>query len=341
MKTLIVRLSSIGDVVHTLPAFAALRGAGQELGWIVEPPALDLLVGQEGLSQVVEVPRAATAGPRAILETRRVLRAARYETALDFQGLWKSALWARMSGARDSVGFDADGRKEPGSRALLRRTIAAPPQAVHVIDKNLALLRAVGLEAVGSRAFPLPLTPRLIDGVTARLTGLGVTPKTFAILNPGGGWLSKIWPAERFGELAQRLGGEGLRSVVTFGPGDEGLADRVVSTSRGAARRAFATTLLEFAALAGAARVVVAADTGPLHIACSVKAPVVALFGPTDPARNGPFDSADVVVSATRRGCFPCYRRECATHAGVMATIGVDAVVAAVHERLGRVNVAV
>lgn len=340
MKTLIVRLSSIGDVIHTLPAFAALRGAGQELGWIVEPPARDLLVGQDGLSQVIEVPSAAAVGPRGILETRRVLRAASYETALDFQGLWKSALWARISGARDSVGFDADGRKEPASRTLLRRTITAPPPGVHVIDKNLALLRAVGLEAVGSREFPLPLTPRLIDSVTARLAGLGVAPKAFAILNPGGGWVSKIWPAERFGELARRLGGEGVPSVVTFGPGDEALADRVVAASGGAARRAFPTTLLEFAALAGVARVVVAADTGPLHIACSVKAPVVALFGPTDPARNGPFDSADVVVSATRRGCFPCYRRECATHASVMATITVDAVVAALHERLGRVNVA-
>ena len=343
MKTLIVRLSSIGDVVHTLPAFAALRRAGHELGWIVEPAARGLLAGQEGLQQVIDVPASGAMGPRSILATRHTLRAARFDTALDFQGLWKSALWARLSGASATAGFDRGSRKEPASAALLKLTLPQPPEAVHVIDKNLALLSAVGIDAIGSREFPLPADEAGDAEVARRLANLGLAPRPFAILNPGGGWLSKIWPAERFGALAARLATVpgGLQPIVTFGPADRELAERVVSSSGGTARLGFKTSLLDFAALARRAAVVVAADTGPLHIACAVGTPVVAIFGPTDPARNGPFDSRDVVVSAAPRPCFPCYRRECAAHAGVMASITVDAVAEAIARRLSRGSSAV
>ena len=116
------------------------------------------------------------------------------------------------------------------------------------------------------------------------------------MLNPGGGWASKLWPAERFGELAQGLRALGLPSLVSWGPGEEALADRVVAASGGAAVRSFPTSLLDYVELARRARLVVAADTGPLHLACAVGTPVVALFGPTDPVRNGPFAPDDVVL---------------------------------------------
>ena len=153
------------------------------------------------------------------------------------------------------------------------------------------------------------------------------------MLNPGGGWASKLWPPERFGQLARELSRARLWPLVTWGPGEEGLADRVVAASGGTARRSFPTTLLDYVELARRARLVVAADTGPLHLACAVGTPVVALFGPTDPARNGPFAPDDVVVRETAR-CAPCHRRSCARHARVMASISLDEVLAAVDRRL-------
>jgi heptosyltransferase-1 len=156
----------------------------------------------------------------------------------------------------------------------------------------------------------------------------------FVVINPGGGWASKLWAPEGYGFVARALRERGFRSLVTWGPGEERLAERVVAASGGAAERCFPTTLLELAALFRKARLVVAADTGPLHLACAVGAPVVGIYGPTDPARNGPFSSRDVVVRRTPL-CSPCHRRLCRTHDGVMQAIMPEEVVRAVDTRLG------
>jgi heptosyltransferase-1 len=229
------------------------------------------------------------------------------------------------------VGFARPWRREPASALLIGEPAELPPGREHVIDKNLALLGPLGIEATGLREFPLPYSEETAARVQGGLRDLGV--EGFAILNPAGGWASKLWPAERFGELAQGLRKRGLRSVVTWGPGEEELADRVVASSAGAAVRSFPTTLLDYVELARRARLVVAADTGPLHLACAVATPVVALFGPTDPARNGPFASGDVVVRRTPP-CAPCYSRTCERHAGVMAEIPGAEVLAAAEKRL-------
>jgi heptosyltransferase-1 len=331
VKALLVRLSSIGDVVHTLPSLAALRAHGWEAGWLVEPASRVLLDGQALLTQVAAVPAA-----RAfrLAEARRALGAVRargYDVALDFQGLWKSAAWARLSGARRVVGYATRWRRERPSAVLLGERVALPPQAVHVIDKNLALLRPLGIEALGTREFPLPDLSAAAARVEQGLARLGVSE--FVVLNPGGGWASKLWPAEAFGSLARGLADRSLACLVSYGPGEEDRAERVAAASGGAARRAFPTSLLDYAALARRARLVVGADTGPLHIACAVGTPVVALFGPTDPARNGPYSPHDVVVRRVPP-CAPCYRRVCAAHAEVMSRIPVDEVVAAALRRL-------
>lgn len=332
MRVLLVRLSSIGDVVHTLPTLLALHRAGHEAGWIVEPAACPLLDGHPLLARgVVKAPPARGLALGPARDTLKALRRGRYEAALDLQGLWKSAAWARFSGARRVIGFASAFRREPASTLLLSERFDQEPAARHVVDKNLSLLRPLGIEAVGLREFPLPAMTREEEHVALELRRLGLAE--FVVLNPGGGWESKLWPPESFGALAQGLARHGLRSLVTWGPAEEGLADRVVTASAGAARRSFPTTLREYAALARRARLVVGADTGPVHIACAVGTPVVALFGPTDPERNGPFRPADVVVRRAP-SCAPCYKRHCATHTGVMAGLGVDDVLAAVRERL-------
>jgi lipopolysaccharide heptosyltransferase I len=337
VKALVVRLSSIGDVVHTLPALAALHGHGWETGWIVEAPARPLLEGHALLSQVASAPDARAFRWPAAAETLRSLRALRYDVALDFQGLWKSAAWARLSGARRVIGYRRPWRREPSSALLVGKRVGLSPGVVHVIDKNLALLRALGIEAVGSRDFPLPGSDAAARRVAAALMPLvdGPLPSPgLVLLNPGGGWASKLWPAQSFGELARGLRDHGLVSVVTWGPGEEALAERVVTASGGAARKAFATTLLDYVELARQARLVVAADTGPLHLACAVGTPVVALFGPTDPARNGPFSPHDATLRRVPP-CAPCHRRRCPVHEGVMAGITPAEALAASLRRLG------
>jgi ADP-heptose:LPS heptosyltransferase len=261
------------------------------------------------------------------------LRRTRREAALDLQGLWKSAAWARLAGAGRTIGFAPRWRREPLSSVLLTEQAALGPEAVHVIDKNLALLRAVGVSALGLREFPLPPTTAMAARVDAALKEEAVADD-YVVLNPGGGWASKLWPAEFFGRLALGLRDRGLASVVTWGPGEEKLADRVVAESAGAARRAFPTTLLEYVELARRARLVVAADTGPLHLAGAAGAPVVGIFGPTDPARNGPWSPADVTVRR-RPLCSPCHRHRCSLHEGVMHAIPPEEVLKAIDRRLG------
>jgi heptosyltransferase-1 len=342
VKALLVRLSSIGDVVHTLPALAAVHRLGAEAGWLVEPASRVLLEGNPLLSQVVVAPSRKSFGGEKALAAVRALRVQRYDVALDFQGLWKSAAWARLSGARRVIGWARGARREPASALLVGERVERTPADLaaaraqagggHVIDKNLALLRPLGIEAVGLREFPLPSSPEAAARVDASLAGLG--GGGLAVLNPGGGWTSKLWPAARFGELAKGLRALGLVPLVSWGPGEEGLADRVVAASGGSAVRSFPTTLLDYVALARRARLVVAADTGPLHLACAVGTPVVALFGPTDPERNGPFAREDIVIRRTP-ACAPCYSRTCVRHAGVMDGIEVAEVLAAAQRRLG------
>jgi len=332
VKALVVRLSSIGDVVHTLPALAALARHGWQAGWIVEPPARPLLEGHPLLSQLVLAPPARGFSAGVARQAVSALRAEDYDVALDFQGLWKSVAWARLSGARRTIGFARAWRREGASAMLVGDSVSLPPRASHVIDKNLALLSSLGIEATGSREFPLPPTQAAAERVDDELERMGLSE--FVILNPGGGWASKLWPPERFGSVARGLRERGLSSIVSWGPGEESLADRVVAASQGLAVRSFPTSLLEYVELARRARLVVAADTGPLHLACAVGTPVVGLYGPTDPARNGPFSPEDRVVRKAPP-CAPCHRRRCPTHDGVMDAIDVAEVLQAVDERLG------
>jgi ADP-heptose:LPS heptosyltransferase len=332
MKALIVRLSSIGDVAHTLPTLAALNRAGWETGWLVEAPAAPLLEKNPALGRVHVLPRARSLGPGALRGAARELRDCRYDVALDLQGLWKSALWARLSGAPRVIGFSRASRREPLSSLLAKEAVSPTREAVHVIDKNLALLRALGIDQVGLREFPLPPTEAQAETVRKGLKALRIGG--FVMLNPGGGWESKLWAPEGFAAVARALRDRGLQGLVTFGPGEEPLAERVVRASDGAAVRCFPTSLLEYIELCRDTRLVVAADTGPLHVACAVGAPVLGLFGPTDPERNGPFSSDDKVVRRVPL-CSPCHRRRCRIHEGVMSSIAPSEVVRAIDVRLG------
>jgi lipopolysaccharide heptosyltransferase I len=311
-----VRLSAIGDVVHAMPAVAALRRERPDvrITWVVERGAAALLRGSPCVDRLVEIDTRAwrrrllrRETQREIAERLGVLRAGRFDVAVDFQGLLKSALVAYASGAPRRVGFAAADLREPASRAFLNEQVEVGTLP-HVIEKNLALVRHLGVVAAGPYEFPVAVPEADERDVAAR-----APEAPFAILNPGGGWPTKLWPAERYGRLADELHARhGLVSVVTFGPGEEELARRVAGASVGGHASPFACSLLQFVALARRASLFVGGDTGPLHLAAAAGTRVVGIYGPTEPRRNGPFAPGDVVVGRDDLPCREdCYRRSC------------------------------
>ncbi|HEX7955633.1 MAG TPA: lipopolysaccharide heptosyltransferase I [Pyrinomonadaceae bacterium] len=345
MRILFVKLGSIGDVVHTLPALAAVRRAvpGAKISWVVERRAAEILRDNPLLETLIEVDtkglRRVPLSGETLAATRRQLRRLRaspFDLSLDFQGLFKSAFVSWLSRARRRAGFDRAHLREPASRFLLTETFKVP-ERTHVIRKNLALASgALGVElpaAADSFEFPVAVTDAHEREADEVVQSVG---ERFTILNPGGGWPTKLWNAERFGALADALLAEhGLRSVVTYGPGERELAERVVASSRAGAALAASPTLKGFYALARRAAVYVGGDTGPTHLAVAAGAPVVGLFGPTEWWRNGSPRAADLCVERTDVGCrTDCHRRACSQW--VCMDIGVSAVASAVGERLRR-----
>jgi heptosyltransferase I len=337
MNILVVRLGALGDVVHTIPAVAAIRAAlpDARIDWLVESkhgaivdlvPVVDRVVRLEG--------RTIAAWGDAI----RRLRETPYEIALDFQGLMKSALFARASGARRVAGFSIWHLREKGARPFYSETderglassgdSAADGDSGHVIQKNLHLLGVLGIQSTHVE-FPLVhQRSRALD----EIQGGGHGP--FALINPGAAWPNKRWPPERFGEIAAFMREiRGLQSIVLWGPGEQPLAQAVVDASGGAARLAPATEIADLVELSRAAALIVSGDTGPLHIAAAVGTPAVALYGPTDPARNGPWDPDDVNVSRFD-ACDCHYERRCHRHDWCLASITSAEVTAAIQQRV-------
>jgi lipopolysaccharide heptosyltransferase I len=336
-SVLVVKLSAIGDVVHALPAVAALRRERPNLRitWVVERSAAAILRGAQCIDRLVEIDTRAWRRQLLRRETQQAiaarlgaLRSEPIDVAIDFQGLLKSALVARASGARRRIGFATADLREPASRVFLDEQVEVGGCA-HVIEKNLALVRHLGIAGSEPYEFPIVVPDDDERDVASRVPGL-----PFAILNPGGGWPTKLWPAERYGRLADLLfEREGLVSLVTFGPGEEALARRVAEASRDGRAAPFPCSLLQFVALARRAALFVGGDTGPLHLAAAAGAPVVGVYGPTDPLRNGPFAADDLVVGRQDLPCREnCYRRSC-SHWECME-IPVEAVQRAVDVRL-------
>lgn len=326
-RFLLVRLGSLGDVIHALPAAASLRDTfpGARIDWAVEPKWARLLEGNPDLSEVVSLDRKSAAG---IVFTVRKLRAARYTCAVDFQALYKSALLAFASGAPRRVGFQSSYAREGLAAAFY--TDRLNPRGPHKVDHNLTLVECAGARK-GKPRFPLAIRAEDEEKSSRELATQGIGD--FFVLNPGGGWASKCWPAERYGELHQKLREQfGWRGVVSYGPGEEGLAHEVISAAGKEPPAAISLGLGPLMALLSRAKFLVSADTGPLHMASALSTPVVGLYGPTDPSRNGPYSPEDVVVR-NARASETTYRRG-ASYSAAMLSITVDQVVEAVQKRM-------
>jgi heptosyltransferase I len=309
-RLLIVRLSAMGDVIHTLPAVQALREALPDamFGWLIEERWAELLCAPGAARRGVRSAQRplvdwvhtvnlkgwrkslfSVHGLEPIARAWNDVRAAGYQVAIDLQGAIRSAMLARWSGAPVVYGA----REPRESAAALWYTRQTTARGKHVIEQGLSVVESFVGKTLIAPAVEFPRDVGAEEKIAQRLRVAKI--EEFAILNPGAGWGAKQWPAERYGHVARALARCGVRSVVNYGPGEEDLALAAETASEGAAR-GLQCSISELIALTRRAKLFVGGDTGPLHLAAALKVPVVAIFGPTDPARNGPYGTRNIVL---------------------------------------------
>ena len=367
MNILIVKLSAIGDVIHTLPALAALRRCypDADITWVVEEAAADLLTGHPDLDRVLvsrrkawmrDIRRGRVAAPlREMRAFFRELRSRSYDLVIDFHGLFKSAVIVLLSGGKRKLGYNS---MQEGSRLFYNEKI---PEAMetHAVDRYLDFIRylagngvepsrlttspeftiAGGEEGLWHRIALRDEPPEGIESVESRGDGAesggGRKPeRRFVAVSPVAFWETKLWEDDKFAELGDRIHRELGIAVILTG-GEAGPLEKIRARMKTAAvNLGGQTTLRELASLYRDASLVITTDSGPMHLAAAVGTPVVALFGPTDPARTGPCGPGHRII---RRGisCSPCFRKQCEAPR-CMTEITVEDVFAAVKDMLGK-----
>ncbi len=340
-RILIVRLSAMGDIIHTLPAATALRDAFPEatIGWIVEERWAELLC-------TIRSPRSGPRSPQRPLADRihltnsarwrstffsnhtweqiasglSDLRSVRYQVAVDFQGAIRSAILARWSGAPTIYGF-AQPRENVASMFYTRPVSAQGSTLSNRIFISPASLPASPWQC---RKFSIPATTTQRPSASGNSRERGID--RFVVLNPGAGWGAKQWPAERFGYVAAQLAQHGFKSLINFGPGEEELVKAVERSSSGAAQ-ALSCSVSELIAVVRRASLFIGGDTGPLHLAASLGVPVVGIYGPTNPARNGPYTTRSIVLRSA--ASITSHSRRAQPEEGLLQIAGDDVVRAA------------
>jgi lipopolysaccharide heptosyltransferase I len=341
MKILIVKLSSIGDVVHTLPTLAAIRRAlpEAEISWVVERGSAAILRNNRFLDNLIEVDtkslrRKEKLGKimKSAREQLKDLRASTFDIALDFQGLLKSAAIAKLAKATYRFGFSKQTLREPASRFLLTDKINVKKET-HVIRKSLELAEQALKIEVPANDFEFPIFTDEIHKKEAENI-IDQTGENFAILNPAGGWVTKLWHAEKFGALADRLWeANGLTSVISTAPIEIELAEKVLKNSKSGKVLLAQPSLKGFYELAKQTKIYIGGDTAPTHLAVAANAPIVGIFGPTEWWRNGSPNPNDICVERTDIGCrVDCWRRTCDNW--ICMDIEVETVFKAVQKRI-------
>jgi heptosyltransferase I len=285
-RILVLRLSALGDVIHTIPAVTGLRDA--QVSWVVEAPYAELV---EIVAGVEAIPVRFKTWGKSLIASRHDMHAAigrmrGADLSIDFQGLVKSAMVGWVAGAPERIGFDREAIREKAALLFTNRKVKVDTTK-HVIEQNLQLASAwsAGFQpAPGAQAGGLHST----GNWDAFLTPMPQVRTGKIILLPGAGKPNKLWPIERFRDLAARLGDDAL---VVWGPGEAERAQAI------GARVAPPTNLRELAWLLKNAEVVIGGDTGPLHLAAALGTKVVGLYAPTDPRRNGPYGQLHHVVN--------------------------------------------
>ena len=330
MKVLIIKLSSIGDCIHTLPAVASLRegfkkkGIKARIDWLVEEAASSVLTHSRLVDNVIVVKRGWLRNYRENRRVASALAATRYDLVLDFQGLLKSGVWVYLSNGVKRAGFS--NAREMSHLFLNDRLPPYDPEK-HAVDRYLELAVHAG-GAAGPARFQVD-TGKAAKSAENKLKGVGVGREPFFAMVSQARWPTKLWSEGSFVELARRLIDKtGFKAVLVGGPGDRAaLEDIKDKIGAGAINLAGLTDLPELAEVLRRARFAVTVDSGPMHLAAAVGTRCVSIFGPTAPWRTGPYGTGHIVV---RKGldCSPCFSRKCADPE-CMTGITVDDILAA------------
>lgn len=324
---LIVKLSAIGDVVHTLPALNALRRRYPKahITWLVEEAAADLLVGHAALDRVLISKRKRWLGDLKTRHWRRslrelgafvnALRDTRYDMLFDFQAAIKGAALIAMVRARRKIGFGHGLEHQEHSYLALNERIPAVSMEIHALKRGLMLLEAVGIPCEQIE-YRLPITEKdrhRARHLQSKAPG-GLTNGPAIAVNPMAKWDTKLWPWQRFARLADRFIDQYHATVFfTGGPDDRAVIDQIQNAMQNdSVNLAGRTSLMALAALYQEMACVISTDTGPMHIAAAVGTPTAALFGPTADWRTGPYGDGHRIVSANPQ-CRPCFKRSCET----------------------------
>jgi heptosyltransferase I len=323
-RFLVVRLTALGDILHTVPAVAALRAAhpGAKIDWVVERKWAPVLEGSPALDEVIPFDRRSVLGAIECVER---LRENQYTSAVDFQGLYKSSILAALSGAVRRIGFDRAWAREQGAAMFYTERVI--PVGRHVAELNYSLAQQAGASRPAKPEYPLRVPAGGAASVRARLHEFGIDGEYF-VVGPGGSWRAKCWPAERHGEFCREFERmSGMSAIVIHGPGEKSVGEEVLRAASPAKPLLLSTTIEELMGLLAHARCLVAADSGPLHLAAALGTPVVGLYGPTDPARNGPFVPGAAIVHKARPEEISYKRRS--DYSPAMLRITVEDVLAA------------
>lgn len=294
LRVLITRLSHIGDCVLTLPVACAVKERWPHafIAWAVERPSNQLLEGHPAIDQLIVVDRGYLKSFRTARQLRRQIRSLRFDVSLDPQSLTKSAALGWLSGIPRRIGFARGVGREA---APLLNNLLVQPTSRHLVDRSLELLRPLDVLAPDVR-----FCPPHYQAAAAKVESFldQKTSRGFAVINPGAGWPSKIWPAERYATVAQHLGRKwSLPSIIVWaGDRERSSAQTIVTHSGRHAVSAPLTNLQELSEILRRARLFVGSDTGPLHMAAAVGTPCVSMYGPTLPAHCGPYGEGHVAL---------------------------------------------
>ncbi|MBI9091599.1 MAG: lipopolysaccharide heptosyltransferase I [Desulfobacterium sp.] len=347
MNILIVKMSAIGDVIHTLPALNAIRNhfPKAHITWLVEEAAADLVIGHTALDRVIVSKRkrwvkalfssSFPGAARKILSFVRELRDTEYDLIIDFQGLLKSGVMVMLARGKQKAGFDKGMHHAESSHLFYNKKIPPVSMEIHALKRGLMVVEALGIP--GDKVdYKLPVSPGDRASIETLLKENGVDSETPLIcINPQATWETKLWDNGKFARLSDRLQESyGAHIVFTGGPGDRAVIDTIMAmTTRPCVNLAGRTTLKTLAALYQRTTLLVTTDTGPMHLGAAAGTRVVAIFGSTAPWRTGPYGSDHGVVRSNI-GCAPCFKRVCPGH-DCMKRISVDKVMSAVQRQMG------